>query len=399
LEGLSWQTIEVFNPAIVGHKPQSAVLAMPSRTVVQLLDFIPDAWRSMEQLLVGLASRLRDEGCRTVHVFTGEPGERMHAALQALDSPWLVVSDPMTARDARRITPLLSDMNPAMIQTHFLSLFNPLLRRIKHGSGARRLVITDHSSGRASAKAFPGSLLSRLRTRHAATYIDQVIGVSQFVCRRDVEDVYFPADKVRCIHNGVDVRRFAPAATPRADSRPFTIGFIGYHIPEKGLGTLLDAAARLAAQQRDFRLEVAGTGPHTDAFRRQAASLGLLARTRFVGQLADTVPFYQRIDVLAVPSEWEEAFGFVVAEAAACGTCVVCSDAGGMPEIVGHRREAGIVIPRGRADTLAETLAALIDAPAECRAIGLRARERMVRQFSIDATVDAYTKTLLPLMR
>lgn len=372
---------------------------MPPPTVVQLLDFIPDAWRSMEQLLVGLASRLRDDGYRTVHVFTGEPGERMHAVLRALDSPWLVVSDPMTAQDAQRIAPLLRDMHPVLIQTHFLSLFNPLLRGIKQRSGARRLVITDHSSGRASAKTFPKSWLARLRTRHAASYIDQVIGVSQFVCRRDIEGVYFPADKVRCIHNGVDVNRFTPTPAPRGDDEPFTIGFIGYHIPEKGLGTLLDAAARLAAGQRDFRLLVAGTGPHADAFRQQAASLGLDARTRFVGQLADPLPFYRQIDVLAVPSEWDEAFGFVVAEAAACGVCVVCSDVGGMPEIVGRQREAGIVIPRGRADALADALAALIDDPAARRAIGQRARERMVRQFSIDTTVDAYAGTLLSLMR
>lgn len=372
---------------------------MPTPTIVQVLDFIPDSWRSMEQLLVSLASRMRAEGWRTVHVFTGEPTGRMRKVLDDLSSPYLVVSDPMTEADARRITPLLREMEPRLIQTHFWSMFNPLLRGIQKGSGAQRLVVTDHSSGLVSKKGLAKSLLSDLRVRYAASYIDQVIGVSEFVCRRDVDDLHFPRDKVTCVHNGVDVQRFSPSDGAREEGRPFTIGFIGYHIPAKGLGVLLQAAQKLRARERAMRLLIAGSGPGTEDFKREAADLGLADETHFLGQITDTPAFYRQLDVLVVPSEWEEAFGFVVAEAAACGVCVVSSDVGGIPEILGRAGEAGLTFPRGRVDALAQILSDLMNDPARGAAIGRRARERMVRSFSIDACVDGHAKVLLSLLR
>ena len=372
---------------------------MSQPTIVQLLDFIPNSWRSMEQLLVGLAGRMQQEGWRTIHVFTGEPSDRMREALLEVGSSYLVVGDPMTAADAQRIIPLLRAESPALIQTHFLSVFNPLLRRIKKGAGARKLVVTDHSSGLASRKSPPKEALAWLRGRYAASYIDQVIGVSEFVCKRDIEGIHMPAQKVACIHNGVDVRRYVPAAERPAGDAPFTVGFIGYQVPQKGLGTLLDAMAQLAGQGRDFRLVIAGEGPHAAAFQAQASRLGLGERTRFLGQVSDTAGFYQQLDVLVVPSEWEEAFGFVVAEAAACGVCVVTSDVGGIPEIVGRNGEGGLVFARGRKDELASLLVGLMDDPAARQALGQRARDRMVQRFSIDVTVDAYARTLMGLLR
>lgn len=370
---------------------------MTQQTVIQLMDFIPDSWRSMEQFLVGLATRMRDEGWRTVHVFTGEPGPRMLEALKALDSPFVLVNYPIEPVDAAQLVRQLQPFQPSLIQTHFLSMFNPVLRDIKSGTGARRLVITDHSSGLASHKPRLLEALAWLRGRWVSTYIDQVVGVSEFVCHRDVHGAHFPAAKVRCIHNGVDVRRFVPPAQPRSGEL-VTLAFIGHLIPQKGLETLLQAAVRLRDGGRDFRLRIAGEGPHAADFQRLVGELGLADRTHFLGQISDTVGFYQQADIVVVPSQWAEAFGFVVTEAAACGACVITSDAGGMPEIVGRDGEAGLVFPSGDVQALTAMLERLMDDPVRREACGEQARARIEHRFSIDVAVDAYARELLGLL-
>lgn len=376
---------------------QKTEVFMTQQTIVQLMDFIPNSWRSMEQLLEGLGGRMRQEGWRTVHVFTGEPGARMQQVLRLLDSPYLVVEYPISRESAIRLADQLRGYEPALIQTHFLSIFNPVLRTIKRRSGAKRLVVTDHSSGLVSRKPLPLEVLAWLRGRVASSYVDQVIGVSDFVCRRDVNGVHMPAAKVVRIHNGVDVQRFVPPANPRGLGT-VTIGFIGHLIPQKGLGVLLKAAAVLRDDGRVFRLLVAGEGPHAEAFGQEVRRLNLQDRVSFLGQISDTQAFYQQVDILAVPSEWEEAFGFVVAEGAACGACVVTSDAGGMPEIVGHSGEGGLVFPRGRADVLTTLLAELMDDPERRMQLGRSARRRMEQHFSLPVTVDRYAQQLLRLL-
>lgn len=370
---------------------------MKQQTIVQLMDFVPNSWRSMEQLLVGLGARMQDEGWRTVHVFTGEPGERMRQALQHMNSPYLVVNYPIGRDDALRLAEQLRPYEPALIQTHFLSIFNPVLRTLKRRCGARRLVVTDHSSGLVSRKSLPMQVLAKLRGRWASSYVDQVIGVSDFVCRRDVQEVHMPAAQVMRIHNGVDVHHFVPPLLPRAANPPI-IGFIGHLIPQKGIGVLLRSATALRDQGRDFRLLIAGEGPHADAYVQEVQKLHLQDRVSFLGQISDTVGFYQQVDILVVPSEWEEAFGFVVAEGAACGACVITSDAGGMPEIVGRAGEGGLVVPRGRADLLTALLVELMGDPERRMRMGQSARSRMQAQFSMSVTVDRYAQQILKLL-
>jgi len=69
---------------------------MARHTVVQVVDFVPRAQRSMEAFLLALAARLKDMNWRTVHVFSGEPGDEFRARLADLDSPYLVGEFPLT---------------------------------------------------------------------------------------------------------------------------------------------------------------------------------------------------------------------------------------------------------------------------------------------------------------
>ncbi|WP_290871832.1 glycosyltransferase, partial [Aquabacterium sp.] len=289
---------------------------MSQKTVVQWLDFVPNGWRSMEQFLLGLDEAMRARGWQSVYVFAGEPSVLIKDRLQALGSPYLVSANPLTRAGAVALGRTLHAWRPALIQTHFLSKFDPALRHVKRHSGARRLVVADHSSGEASRKPWPLQAMAWLRGRWAARHVDLIVGVSDFVCRRDVEDVFFPAGQVVRVHNGVDTQRFAPPAQP-PDNPVFTVAFVGQLIRQKGVDTLVAAIKVLHDEGVPVRLVIAGQGPHGDALHEQVRRVGLVDQVNFLGQIDWAARLYGEADVVVAPSEWAEAFGFVVAEAAA----------------------------------------------------------------------------------
>ena len=194
---------------------------------------------------------------------------------------------------------------------------------------------------------------------------------------------------------GVDEAFFTPATAARADA--FTVGFAGRLDPEKGVDVLLRAAAALPG----VRVELAGAGPERPALEALAASLGLGGRVRFLGALAieDLRAFYCRCHALVLPSRarpnWVEQFGRVLIEAMACGTPVVGSQTGEIPNVIG---EAGLTFPDGDAEVLAQHLEALQRSPEQQRDLGARGRARVLAHFTMRAiaseTVAAYRAVL-----
>jgi glycosyltransferase involved in cell wall biosynthesis len=107
-----------------------------------------------------------------------------------------------------------------------------------------------------------------------------------------------------------------------------TIGMLGALAPHKGLQTLLEA---FQSAPQSWRLQVAGSGPdQPDVVAAAAAD----PRIQYYGSVdgRDKETFFDRMDVLAIPSEWEENAPLVAAEAAVRGIPAVVSDRGGLPE-------------------------------------------------------------------
>src|SRR5262249_35572323 len=87
-------------------------------------------------------------------------------------------------------------------------------------------------------------LLSRVRGALAGIYINRILTVSDFIRRRDIDELYFPEAKTCTVHNGVDIRRFTP--TESSPTNDPTVVFAGQLIPQKGVRTLLQAVQLLA---------------------------------------------------------------------------------------------------------------------------------------------------------
>lgn len=139
--------------------------------------------------------------------------------------------------------------------------------------------------------------------------------------------------------------------------------FLGRLVSQKGADLLLEALAKLKVQGLTPNLTVIGGGTEEAALRKQAKDLGLDAQVTFVGQKRDAelVRLLCSHRIMVVPSRWEEPFGVVALEGAACGCVIVGSQGGGLTDAIG---EAGLTFPNGNVDVLASQLRKLLTTPS-----------------------------------
>ncbi len=188
-------------------------------------------------------------------------------------------------------------------------------------------------------------------------FVDGVVGETDFIIRRHVDAGYFPAATTRRIP-GVVPRLMADGPRPAPVGRPLRVGFIGVHTETKGVHVLAEAAERLAGSGRfDFRIAGSGQGDYADRLR----SVFPRGETTFLGW-TDPNDFFPTIDVLVVPSLFQEPFGRVIVEAFAHGVPVIGARSGGIAETIEDGLN-GYSVPPGDAEALADVLIGLADAP------------------------------------
>ncbi|MCW2618952.1 MAG: hypothetical protein JWR28_2101 [Modestobacter sp.] len=243
---------------------------------------------------------------------------------------------------------------------------------------------------------------------------DAVIAVSRGM-RADVLDVYPDLDpaKVFVVGNGVDAQAYRPVEAPDVvrslgvdPDRPYAL-FVGRITRQKGLMHLLAAAEQLPPEAG---LVLCAGAPDTPAERTQVADAIAELQSRRSGVVwieqmlprEQLVPLITGATVFVVPSVYEP-LGIVNLEAAACGTAVVASDVGGIPEVVDDGRTGLLVhYDPDRPDEFAAGLAAriseLLADPARAAAMGTAGRERVLAEFGWPAiaqqTVQVYEAVL-----
>jgi alpha-maltose-1-phosphate synthase len=250
------------------------------------------------------------------------------------------------------------------------------------------------------------------RTSYLAA--DAVIAVSNGM-RLDVLDAYPDLDpaKVRVVGNGVDAEAYRPIDAPDVVrdlgvdlDKPYAL-FVGRITRQKGVMHLLAAAEQLPT---DVGLVLCAGAPDTPAERQQVADAVEQLQERRGGVVwieamlprEQLVPLITAATVFVVPSVYEP-LGIVNLEAAACGTAVVASAVGGIPEVVDDGR-TGLLVPYDPDDVqsfeagLAARIAELAADPERAAAMGAAGRERVLSEFGWPAiaqqTVEVYSQVL-----
>jgi glycosyltransferase involved in cell wall biosynthesis len=213
------------------------------------------------------------------------------------------------------------------------------------------VVVSEYSSGYARGLH---DRINRAKARFALGHADRVL-VQAEALRRVLEQAGVRA-RFDIVQMPIDLGLFSRA--PARPAGPFRLLFVGRldaaHV--KGVPTLLDAAARLAAGRSDWLLDIAGDGPARPAYEQTAEELRLGSRVTFHGELSKpaVADLMRRsaLLVLATPA-WDTAPN-VIAEAQASGLPVVATSVGGIPEMVSEA--CGILVPPNDPAALAHAL-------------------------------------------
>jgi glycosyltransferase involved in cell wall biosynthesis len=217
--------------------------------------------------------------------------------------------------------------------------------------------------------------------RRVAARLPQVITVSSTSAGQIVEHLRVPAQRIDTVPIGTDTDVFAPDPTvARIPGKVVTTA--SADVPLKGLLPLIEAIAKVRTEQPVELVIVGSTkagGPVAEAIDRY----GVADAIRFTGRIneAELVGHLRSAELVVVPSLFE-GFSLPLVEAMACGTPVVATTGGALPEVAG---QAAVLVAPGDAQALAAAIAAtLSDAPLRHR-LGAAGRQRVVDRFTWSA--------------
>ncbi len=220
------------------------------------------------------------------------------------------------------------------------------------------------------------------RMKHARAMIeivDRFIAPARYLLDRYVGEMAVPKAKISYLDYGFDLRRLKGRA--RHEHEPFTFGYIGTHIPAKGIHQLIEAFGGVTAHDargRLPRLRIWGRprGQDTEALKAMASAL-----PNGAGERVEWLPEYRnqqivsdvfnRVDAIVVPSIWVENSPLVIHEAQGARVPVITADAGGMREYVRHE-ENGLLFPHRDPGALARAMTRLARDPALAKRLGER---------------------------
>jgi len=189
----------------------------------------------------------------------------------------------------------------------------------------KKVIISTHS-----IYHFPGNGLYHNFVKVVFEMVDKIICLSK-QSAQEVESLGIKKDKVEVFTYWVDLKKFKrynEAKEKLGWGKKFVVLFVGRIISEKGIVQLLEAAK---IWNRSITLVIIGSGPLDSYIRKQKARHDNLV---FLGKINnDQLPvYYSAADLLIVPSVHEEGFGRVILESLACGTPVIGSNRGAIPE-------------------------------------------------------------------
>ncbi len=219
---------------------------------------------------------------------------------------------------------------------------------------------------------------------------------SLITCSRAMRDeaaLLFDLDpeRIAVLHNGIEPSGWTPPAADLAaararyapDGAPLLL-FFGRLEWEKGIQDLIAGLRDIRAGHPGTRVVVAGRGRMAEPLLAQARALRVRRAVHFTGHLPDTelAPLLAAADAVVLPSRYEP-FGIVALEAAAAGTPLVASTAGGLAEVVVHG-ETGLAFAPGDVAGLVDAVRAVLDDPVAAGRRAVAARRRLATAFDWD---------------
>lgn len=220
--------------------------------------------------------------------------------------------------------------------------------------------------------------------------------------------------KIDVVYNGINTEIFKPLDNLLTARKQWNIpedtkviSYVGRLDTYKGVETLIKAFALLLKIDKNMRLLIAGKPirhatpeegeKYKQSLHQLSTDLGIEKYVDFLGHVTNTISLYQVSDVTVLPSLWAEPFGRTIIESMACGTPVVASRTGGIPEILTGEFQSGLFEP-GNEQSLSDTLSSMMNWRDRNPEFSERCREHILNKFSLDRNIACIEKVLLKVV-
>ena len=352
-------------------------------SVLQVATGFP-SWGGTELHILNLSEQLQKRGYDVT--VACRPGRWVEERATAMGLPTVPIRVMRQGdwRDYGKLRTFLMEKKPDVVHVHWS------LDMVVPGFAAKFAGVPVRILSRHMPYPFKSRLGTALYSRVLFTRIVTVSdSVRQTLLRCGVAD-----DKIEVIHHGTDVEAFSQITQPRREVRAalgvpldsVAVGIVGRIAPEKGHAVLLEAFGKVQARYPTY-LVIVGNGPDEELIRSRAAQMGLADRVLFTGFRDDVNDVISALDVVAVPSTWNEPCSAVVQQGMALSKPVIGTHAGGTPEMV-LDDETGFLVPPSDADALADALARLAGDAFLRKRLGAAGRERVEELFSLHVMTD-----------
>jgi glycosyltransferase involved in cell wall biosynthesis len=366
-------------------------------TVVSVFGVDPIRIGGTETFARELSSQLHGHGWQSVLCFLSEPPESVGQFLKLPNVSLEVLPDSidLSWKSTRGLAGILRRYKPEILHLHFTG-FLGIYPWVGRALSVRKVFFTDQTSRPAGYIPHRAAFWKRSLVRAINMPMTKVTCVSDYGYRCMTSLGVLPDDRYEMIYNSVDLTRVNPVSERAAGfRRKYSIPAdrtvvvqVSWIIPEKGILDLLEAA-RLVLQKNDkVQFVFVGEGAFREQYTKDALAMGLGDHVTWTGLVKD--PFgegvYDAADIVCQVSNWEEVFGWVIAEAMAYEKPIIGTQVGGIPELVTDG-ESGFVVKRGDAAAMADRILTLVQDPALRKRMGQRGSAAVTAKFDLRRNV------------
>jgi glycosyltransferase involved in cell wall biosynthesis len=267
-------------------------------------------------------------------------------------------------------------------------------------------VIWSENKGLQRFKSLFVGFLHKLQLNIAIKQVKRFIAVSQQTKLNWVDSSNFDLENIiDVVYNGINLEAYQPTSDLSAMRKEWqipenirVISYVGRLDKEKGLETLIKAFALLLDTGVECQLIIAGKPVSQDedyqkSLEQLSSDLEIENYVKFIGHVSNPCSIYQISDITVLPSRWAEPFGRVIIESMACGTPVVASRIGGIPEILTGEFEKLLFESENELE-LSKRLINLIHWRDKEPELSNKCRQHIASKFSLGKTVDGIEKVL-----
>lgn len=367
------------------------------QTVVSVFGVRPFRIGGTETFARELSRQLGERNWQSVLCFLEAPTAEVREFLSLSNVSIEVLADAthFSFDAARNLGKIIRRYSPKVLHLHFTGFLGPYvwLARLL---GVKQIFFTDHSSRPAAHTFRRASVWKRAIALAINQPLTKVICVSEYGLRCLTTLGLLPNERHALVYNAVDLSRVSNDAQRASQFRErygipqdrVVIVQVSWMIQEKGIPALLEAARILAEQNANAHFVLVGEGAQRAQFMNDAARMGLSKGITWTGLIED--PFgagvYDVADIICQLSQWEELFGWMIAEGMAYGKPIVATRVGGIPELV-NDGVSGFLVERNDTADAAEKLSRLIQEPELRHTMGAAGRKLVAEKFELKANV------------